>query len=81
MIAVRPGPAKANGPGGASPPPGGAVEEAWRVSGRGLPYVPTPVVKGDLVFLLSDGGVATCLRASTGQMVWTLTTRRHRDKV
>jgi outer membrane protein assembly factor BamB len=34
------------------------------------PYVPTPLAKGDLLFLLTDSGVASCLRASTGKLIW-----------
>ena len=34
------------------------------------PYVPTPVASGDLLFLISDRGVASCIRAATGGIVW-----------
>src|SRR5207249_11067869 len=34
------------------------------------PYVPTPVVLGDRLFLISDDGVASCVEASTGRIVW-----------
>jgi outer membrane protein assembly factor BamB len=34
------------------------------------PYVPTPVAKGDLLFLWSDAGVVTCLEVKTGKVVW-----------
>lgn len=34
------------------------------------PYVPTPVARGDLLFLWSDGGVASCIDAPSGDTVW-----------
>ncbi|MFP4055687.1 MAG: PQQ-binding-like beta-propeller repeat protein [Candidatus Brocadiia bacterium] len=37
---------------------------------RRVPYVPTPVTRGDLLFLCTDSGTATCLRAPTGEVVW-----------
>jgi len=33
-------------------------------------YVPTPIVKGDLIFMWNDNGIVTCLRAATGEQVW-----------
>ena len=33
-------------------------------------YVPTPLVKGDLIFLWSDARTVTCLRVWTGEEVW-----------
>lgn len=37
---------------------------------RALPYVPTAVAVGGLLFLWSDGGVVSCIRAETGQEIW-----------
>jgi outer membrane protein assembly factor BamB len=34
------------------------------------PYVPTPAIKDDLMFLWGDGGVVTCIEWSTGKQVW-----------
>jgi outer membrane protein assembly factor BamB len=34
------------------------------------PYVPTPVAKDGLVFLWSDKGMVTCIRAASGEVVW-----------
>jgi outer membrane protein assembly factor BamB len=34
------------------------------------PYVPTPVAKGDLLFLWADKKVATCIDAASGKEVW-----------
>ena len=41
----------------------------WRNS-RGTPRMPSPVLVGELLFLLSDGGIATCLEAATGNQLW-----------
>jgi outer membrane protein assembly factor BamB len=58
-VAVRPGePAKAVQP-----------KLVYEVSGP-IPYVPTPVAKGDLLFLWSDGGIVSCLDAPTGKLHW-----------
>ncbi|HYF00099.1 MAG TPA: PQQ-binding-like beta-propeller repeat protein [Planctomycetota bacterium] len=34
------------------------------------PYVPTPVALGDRLFLVSDKGVASCVEAGTGRVIW-----------
>jgi outer membrane protein assembly factor BamB len=34
------------------------------------PYVPTPLCKGDLLYVLSDVGQVTCYQASTGKKLW-----------
>lgn len=34
------------------------------------PYVPTPLCKDDLLYVLSDVGFVTCYRASTGKKMW-----------
>ncbi len=54
------------------PPDGGdsATPELVYKIDKSAPYVPTPVAKGDLVFLWSDQGVATCIRAASGEVVW-----------
>ena len=41
----------------------------WRNS-RGTPRMPSPVLAGELLFLLSDGGIATCLDGDTGNQLW-----------
>jgi outer membrane protein assembly factor BamB len=43
---------------------------AWRHT-KGTPDSPTPVLWGDILFLVSDGGVATALDARTGAVHWT----------
>ncbi len=35
-----------------------------------MPTMPSPVVAGGLVYTISDGGVASCLEADTGKVVW-----------
>jgi outer membrane protein assembly factor BamB len=57
VVAVRPGVA------------GAAPQVAWKLT-RSAPYVPMPLVKGDLAFLWSDTGTVTCVRAATGEEVW-----------
>ena len=59
FVAVRPGSEKR-----AAPP-----ELAYKLT-KSVPYVPTPVAKGDLLFLWAESGAVTCLRAATGEVVW-----------
>ena len=54
-------------PGGKNGDPAPKVE--YQVS-RGLIYVPTPILVGDRLFLWGDAGIVTCLRAGTGEQVW-----------
>ena len=52
------------------PEPGQKPEEVYRIE-RGAPYVPTPAIKDDLMFLISDkGGIASCVNAKTGKTLW-----------
>lgn len=37
---------------------------------RVLPYVPSYVAKGDLLFAWSDNGAVTCMKSQTGDVVW-----------
>ena len=60
-VAVRPGSAD-----GSRKP-----EVVWEAS-KHIPYVPTPVAVGRHLFLLSDGGLLSCLRASDGERLWEL---------
>jgi len=43
---------------------------AWRTS-RSVSKKPSLLLVGDLIFMIGDGGVASCLEARTGQLVWT----------
>ena len=59
MFAIRP-PALSNG---------SDAQVAYELEGS-LPYVPTPVAHGKWLFLISDGGMASCIDIETGQRVW-----------
>lgn len=41
----------------------------WR-NNRGFPRMPSPVLLNDLIFMVNDNGIASCLEASTGKEVW-----------
>jgi outer membrane protein assembly factor BamB len=43
---------------------------AWRFR-KGAPHTPSPLLVGDELYLISDGGIATCLEAKTGKVHWT----------
>jgi outer membrane protein assembly factor BamB len=58
-IAVRPGSS-----GQAAPP-----TLAYAVT-KAIPMVPTPLVKDGRLYLWTDDGVVSCLRVSTGDVVW-----------
>ena len=49
--------------------PAGAPSEVYRID-RSSPYVPTPVAYKGLMFLVSDGGIGTCIDAATGDIKW-----------
>jgi outer membrane protein assembly factor BamB len=46
-----------------------ATHVAWRVA-RGVPTKPSLLLAGDLLFMIGDTGIATCLQATTGAEVW-----------
>jgi outer membrane protein assembly factor BamB len=48
----------------------GTPHIAWRY-GRQVPQVPSPLLVGDEIYLVSDKGIATCLDAHTGKVHWT----------
>jgi outer membrane protein assembly factor BamB len=43
---------------------------AWRLN-KGVPKKPSLLLLGDLLFMISDNGIASCVEAKTGQLVWT----------
>jgi outer membrane protein assembly factor BamB len=49
--------------------PGKNAEEVFRVKTQ-APYVPTPVARGDMLFLWFEGGIVTCVDAKTGEKHW-----------
>lgn len=59
MVAVRPG----------DPAQGIEAKVAYTITGP-LPYVCTPVARGNLVFLWHDKGIVSCLDAPTGKVHW-----------
>ena len=38
---------------------------------RGAPKKPSPILIGDLLYVVNDNGVVTCLDAKSGSEVWT----------
>ena len=48
---------------------GRAISLAWKQT-RGLPYVPTPLIYGGKVYLVRNGGLASCLEAQTGKPLY-----------
>lgn len=47
-----------------------ATHVAWRVT-RSVPRKPSVVLVGDLLFMVNDSGILTCVEAKTGNIVWT----------
>ena len=43
---------------------------AWRLA-RGVPKKPSLLLVDDLLFLIADNGIASCVEARTGKVVWT----------
>jgi outer membrane protein assembly factor BamB len=41
----------------------------WAVE-RGGPTIPSPILVGDLLYMVSDDGIATCVDAENGEQVW-----------
>jgi outer membrane protein assembly factor BamB len=50
----------------AARPDGDAVKEVYHLE-KGVPQVPTPVVAGDLLFLVQDRGTISCFDLATGK--------------
>jgi len=48
----------------------GAEPELAYAPRRALPYVPTAIAVDDLLFLWSDGGIVSCVRAEDGEELW-----------
>jgi outer membrane protein assembly factor BamB len=47
----------------------GATHVDWTL-GKG-PVRPSPILVGDLLYMIDEGGIATCVEAKTGTLVWT----------
>lgn len=50
-------------------PNNGKPREAWKLN-RTAPYVPTAVYANGLLFVISDGGIGTCLDPANGKIKW-----------
>lgn len=48
----------------------GKHDLAFEIKNTIAPYVPTPVAKGELLFLWADKGIVTCVSATTGETFW-----------
>lgn len=44
-------------------------KQLYRID-RGAPYVPTPVLKDDRLFMIGDKGIASCVDVKTGKPLW-----------
>lgn len=50
-------------------PSGNTAEQVYRID-RGAPYVPTPALVGDRLFMVADSGIASCVDVTDGQIIW-----------
>jgi outer membrane protein assembly factor BamB len=48
---------------------GFTAKVAWRLA-KGAPHNPSPLLVGDELYLVSDGGLASCLDAKAGKVHW-----------
>jgi len=46
-----------------------ATHVAWRTD-KYVPHTPSPSIVGDLIFMVSDSGIATCRNVNTGKLHW-----------
>ncbi len=42
----------------------------WKTVGRSVPEEPSPLLVGDLLYVVSNRGIVTCFEAATGEEVW-----------
>jgi len=42
---------------------------AWKLA-RGAPLTPSPIIVGDELYIVNDGGIASCIDARTGNVIW-----------
>ena len=42
---------------------------AWSLK-RGVPHTPSPIIVGDELYVVNDGGIASCIDARTGNVIW-----------
>lgn len=55
----------------AKPSDDGQTAESAFILKKGVPYVPTSIIKNRLLFYITDNGVMRCLKPATGETVWT----------
>ena len=46
------------------------IQTVWKISSKAVPRMVSPVVVGDLLFLVADIGSVTCLEIATGHQLW-----------
>lgn len=46
-----------------------ATHVAWRLT-KGVPAKPSPVLVDDCLYMVNDSGIASCVAAETGKVVW-----------
>jgi outer membrane protein assembly factor BamB len=44
-------------------------QQVWKTA-RSAPLVPSPVLAGDYLYMINDGGIASCLEAASGRVLW-----------
>ena len=75
FYAIKPPPASAWKPGNIldaskeSDPAPDKPQLAWKLT-KGVPETPSPVVLGELLFVMDNGGFASAIEAKTGKVVW-----------
>jgi outer membrane protein assembly factor BamB len=42
---------------------------AWKLD-KNVPFMPSPTIAGDLIYLVNDNGIISCVEAKTGKPVW-----------
>jgi outer membrane protein assembly factor BamB len=48
----------------------------WRTN-KGVAYVPSPIIEGDHLLIVSDSGIGHCFDAKTGNILWEERMREH----
>ena len=44
-------------------------QRVWKTN-RSAPLVPSPVLAGDYLYMITDSGIASCLEAASGRLLW-----------
>ena len=48
----------------------GLPQELWHMRGKQIPNTPSPILVDDLLYLMSDRGILTCVELDSGKEVW-----------